>query len=253
MKKKRLLALVLALLMMGGTLVSCANSNPEDTLTTTDIGTETEAELSDNLPDDLDFEEREIVFISSHASDVADEINATAITGDPVNDAVFERNKTVEKRLNIKITSVHAGDPTAQVINSISSGSDDYDVMVARAWKAAPKTIDGYFANLRNTPYIDFDKPWWTQSFNEVMEYEGMQFAVTGAIVLSTYRRTHTTTFNKKIFTDANQPFLYEYVENGTWTLGKQASLVPLLHKDNGNSIQDWTGDVYGFVSRRSV
>ena len=45
MKKKRLLALVLALLMMGGTLVSCANSsNPEDTLTTTDIGTETEAD-----------------------------------------------------------------------------------------------------------------------------------------------------------------------------------------------------------------
>jgi hypothetical protein len=38
-------------------------------------------------------------------------------------------------------------------------------------------------------------------------------------------------------------------VENGSWTLDKQASLVPLFHQDNGNAQQDMTGDTYGFVS----
>ena len=52
----------------------------------------------------------------------------------------------------------------------------------------------------------------------------------------------------KDMFTDANQPFLYEHVENGTWTLGKQISPVPLFHRDNGNNAQDKSGDVYGFV-----
>ena len=114
-----------------------------------------------------------------------------------------------------------------------------------------PKTIEGYFADLRGTEeqYIDFEKPWWTQSFNDVVSYHDHQYGITGAMVLSTYRRTYTTVFNKRIFTDANQPYLYDHVENGTWTLDKQAALVPLLHRDNGNGVQDEEGDVYGFVS----
>jgi hypothetical protein len=38
-------------------------------------------------------------------------------------------------------------------------------------------------------------------------------------------------------------------VQNGTWTLDKQAELAPLFYKDNGNGRQDMTGDLYGFVS----
>jgi hypothetical protein len=57
------------------------------------------------------------------------------------------------------------------------------------------------------------------------------------------------TVFNKDLFKNANQPFLYEHVENGSWTLDKQASLVPLFHQDNGNAQQDMAGDTYGFVS----
>lgn len=67
--------------------------------------------------------------------------------------------------------------------------------------------------------------------------------------MLSLYRSTYITIFNKDMFTDAGQPFLYEHVENGTWTLDKQISLVPVFHRDNGNNAQDKTGDVYGFVS----
>jgi hypothetical protein len=38
-------------------------------------------------------------------------------------------------------------------------------------------------------------------------------------------------------------------VDNGTWTLDKQISLVPLFHQDNGNGQQDDEGDIYGFAS----
>jgi len=63
------------------------------------------------------------------------------------------------------------------------------------------------------------------------------------------YRFAFVTVFNQRLFTEANQKFLYDYVENGTWTLDKQISLVPLFHQDNGNSTQDPKGDVYGFVT----
>jgi ATP-binding cassette subfamily B protein len=55
--------------------------------------------------------------------------------------------------------------------------------------------------------------------------------------------------FNQDLFIDARQPFLYEYVENGTWTLDKQASLAPLFYRDtNGDGQQDPT-DYYGLVT----
>jgi hypothetical protein len=42
-------------------------------------------------------------------------------------------------------------------------------------------------------------------------------------------------------------------VENGTWTLDKQTSLVPLFHRDNGNGVQDKDSDIYGFISTQHI
>ena len=171
------------------------------------------------------------------------------MTGVTVEDIIYERNKAVEERLGITITGIQDANAIDKVITAVSGNSADYDVLVESCWRSAPKFTGNYFRNLRKTEYLDFDKIWWNQSFNEVVEYNDAQYGVTGAMVLSLYRRTHVTVFNKDLFTDANQTFLYEYVENGTWTLDKQISLVPLFHHDNGNSVQDQTGDVYGFLS----
>ena len=255
MKKTRLSALLLALLMVSSTFVACGKTeDPEETraAATTEAITEEDTELRDNLPNDLKYGNDKVTILSrNYGSDLIDEIYVKDLKSDPVNDAIYERNKQVEERLSIKIDSIRESteEPINKIITAINSGITDYDIMVELSWKAMPKSIEGYFADLRKTAYLDFDMPWWTQGFNESASYRDAQFAVTGTMVLSTYRRTYTTVFNKQIFTDANQPFLYDYVADGTWTLDKQISLVPLFHRDNGNSIQDATGDVYGFIS----
>lgn len=257
MKAKRILASLLATLMLAGSLAACAKGDePEDTKMTgqsTEAPGEEDTELKDSLPDDLNYGNDDIILISRDIGmGLADEIYVETLNSDPVNDAIYERNRSVENRLGVKITSIRETETIVdKVITTVNGGSADYDIMVEYCWLAAPKSIEGYFADLRGTEeqYIDFEKPWWTQSFNDVVSYHGRQYGVTGAMVLSTYRRTYTTVFNKRLFTDANQPYLYDFVENNTWTLDKQASLVPLLHRDNGNGIQDEEGDVYGFVS----
>lgn len=249
MKHTRTLAVILASLLLIPTFASCANGgNTEDTQDTKDSTVETNAnELKDDLPADLHFGDDEIVFISDYPK----EIFAEKLAGDPVNDVIFERNKAVEQRLGVKITCL--SDSTVNIIDkvvtSINGGSADYDVVDAKCWTAAPKTVDGFFSDLRTTAYLDFDKVWWNQSFNEAISYNESQYAITGAMVLSLYRRTYTTVFNKAMFTDAGQKFLYEYVDNGTWTLDKQASLIPVFYKDNGNQVQDLDDDIFGFVS----
>ena len=245
MKKTRLTALVLAMLMAGSTLVACSTPDePDDSASTTVSDKETNAdELKDDLPAGLNYNKDEIVFISS------DLITTDELTGDPVEDVIYERNSAVEQRLNVKITCINDGDAVNKMITAVKSNTADYDVLVDYCWKVAPNFTEGYFADLRQSKHLDFEKIWWNQSFNDVVVYNDMQFGVTGAMVLSLYRRTFVTTFNKPLFINANQEFLYEYVENGTWTLDKQASLVPLFHQDNGNQVADMDGDIFGFVS----
>ena len=245
-RMKRTLAILLASLMLLPALAACGEvDDPSDTKPSSQT-TSSEDDDSippDKLPADLKYNKEKINFISANQMDYDD------LTGDVVEDAVFERNKAVEERLNVEINVIQEDTPIDKVTTAVNGGSSDYDVMVELCWRAAPKFTGNYFYNLRNTEYLDFEMPWWNQSFTDVVTYNDITFGVTGAMVLSLYRRTYVTVFNKDLFTDANQPFLYDYVENGTWTLDKQTSLVPLFHQDNGNSQKDMVGDIYGFVS----
>ena len=259
MKLTRILSVVMALLMLAACFTACGTPTDDPAQTTpkntaSDV-TEIETELTDWLPDDLNYEGDKIIILSRYREGwTSGEIAVKELISEPVNDAVYERNKAVEERLGVEIVSIeeHDDDPRVvvnKVANAVQAGTHEYDVMAAACYAAVSQALNGTFADLRGTEYLDFDKPWWSEGFNEVIEYGGAQYAVTGDVVLSLYRFAFVTIFNKNIFTDANQTFLYEYVENGTWTLDKQIELVPLFHKDNGNSLQDKEGDVYGLVS----
>ena len=246
-RMKRTLAILLASLMLLPALAACGEADePDDTKPSSQTTSAEEGDPSipaDELPANLNYKGEKITFISVNDMDYDE------LTGDAVEDAIYERNKAVEERLDVEISVIKEETPIDKVIMAVNGGNTDYDVMVELCWRAAPKFTGNYFYNLRNTEYLDFDKPWWNQSFTDVVTYNDITFGVTGAMVLSLYRRTYVTVFNKDLFKDANQPFLYEHVENGSWTLDKQASLVPLFHRDNGNAQKDMVGDIYGFVS----
>ena len=253
MKAKRILSLFLALLTATGSLAACAGTQdgPEGTDgVTTEAVSEADTFLQDNLPDDLDLGETKVTFYGLSGT----RIGAPELTGDHVSDAIFERNKYVEDRLNVEISVTEENSSDVffivnKVATLVQSGSTDYDVVTSPCWVLLDQALSGYYANLAATEYMDLTQPWWTQDFNESTSYNGIQFAAAGHILLSTYSSAFATAFNQNLFIEANQPFLYEYVENGTWTLDKQASLAPIFHRDNGNGVQDASGDYYGLVS----
>ncbi len=257
MKSKRTLSLLLALLLLGSSLVSCATGadDPIDTDSQTTAAEEEEDAIKDNLPADLNYGGDTITFISQYVEGITSgEIAVPGLTSDPINDSVFERNKFVENRLNIKISHITENSDdygvVQKVVTAVKSGSQEYDGLTSPAYVVLEQALGGTFANLTSVDsYIDMEQPWWTAGFNDAISFQETQYAAAGSVLLSTYRFAYATVFNKTLFTDANQPFLYEYVEDGTWTLDKQASLVPLFHRDNGNGTQDTTGDYYGFVT----
>ena len=261
MKMTRILAALLALFMLVGTFAACGGPVEEPDTTTPDgttaaaTETEGETEISDDLPEDLNYGGDKIVILSRYREGwTSGEIDVEGLTSEPVNDAVFERNKAVEERLGVEIVSIEEPGDSAYIVvekaaTAVKSGTHEYDVLAAACYTSLNESINGTFADLRKSLYIDLDQPYWSQGFNEVVEYHGAQFAALGDALLSQYRFAFVTLFNKDIFTDTNQPFLYEAVENGTWTLDKQISLIPIFHQDNGNGEQDEDGDIYGLVS----
>ncbi len=257
------ISLLLAVSMLAASLCACANngentespSATENAVTSADVSensSETTPECS--LPD-LDYGGEEIVILSRYREGwTSGEIAVEGILHEPVNDAVYERNKIVEDRLKIKISSVEincegAADVISKLTTSVSGGTHEYDIVAAACYVALNSSLEGTFRDLRKSEYLDFEKPWWTQGFNEAIEYKGMQFAVTGAALLSMYRFAFATLFNKRLFSEAKVDYLYDNVRNGTWTLDYQNSIVETFYRDDGNGKQDETGDIYGFVS----
>ena len=258
MKATRFISFFLATLMLTSSLFACAtkadtpaNTDPDETT----AATEEDTGLRDNLPDGLDYGGETIMFYQyvDGAPLIVSELNS-----DPINDSVFERNKYVENRLNVRLANIveRNGDAYTVVnktVTAVQSGSTDYDVITSPCWVVLDQSLGGTFANMADAGRIELSQPWWTQGFNEAVSFQGNQYVVAGSILLSIYRNTFATVFNKALFTNANQVFPYEYVQNGTWTLDKQISLIPLFHRDNGNATQDELGDYYGLATGPAI
>ena len=120
-KLKRVCSLAVLLAMLTQ-MAACSNTDVSDTKETTaetksatadnteiTEATEEDTKLCPNLPSDLKFDGEE-VRIMQHPAGGGDwaewlsrDLYAESITGEPINDAVFERNSYVEDKLDVKL------------------------------------------------------------------------------------------------------------------------------------------------------
>lgn len=229
-----------------------------DTDQQTEPVTETETTPESSLPA-IDLNGEEFVFLSRYVEGLTSgELTVEGLNTNPVNDAVYDRNQLVEAQLHVTIrneelTSNDDYVTVKTIENLVSTGYHEYDVIAAPAYTATEYSLKGVFCDLRQSAYLDFDQPWWSQGVNEALEYKDTQFLVTGSIVLSMYRFAFATVFNKQIFSNNGVPYLYENVKDKTWTLDYQNSIIETLANSNGNVEQTLTGYVYGLVTNDNI
>ena len=131
---KKLIAFVLALASLA--LLVCACAQKEDNKNGGDVKDE-EKRWLDNLPEDLDLGGADIKFIISDADGQTlseRSIYVEEDDGDIVNSAIYNRNKSIEDRLNCTITLLEARQDGIQgaVTPSLMAGDDDYDDLGGR-------------------------------------------------------------------------------------------------------------------------
>ena len=216
-----------------------------------DLVSQETTEVPDNLPE-MDFGGYGFRIYVRDEMQYGEDFIAEEENGEPINDAVYARNKKIEERFGIGIKTIlfDSGDTLAYgVQNSVRAGSDDFDIIAmhgAGAFLFAANNLSlDWFENM---PYIDFDAPWWPDDITKNLSAFGRLYCMTGDISHLGLSCTGALLFNKYLFESLGIEYPYNDVIGGSWTLDKFMSIVRQGSGDlNGDGIISPESDRYGF------
>ena len=276
-KLKRITAVLIALLMLVPTLASCSDNTPAETKETTSQQetsqtaestdasadeSETEDErIKPNIPESADFGGDDITFLHwynpawTETVRQSRDIYAEGITGEAINDAVYNRNVKIEDAYKVKIALQleQSTDIASMVGQQVTAGDSTYDV-VYQILSAAPALIQkSYFHNLFNVPNIDLEKPWWDQNSISSLSTMGILPLVSTSINVNDKDATAALAFNKTIAENNQLEDLYTLVREGKWTYDKLTEMAEATYNDSNGDGTMTPDDVYGFLGGRDV
>lgn len=209
-------------------------------------------QLKDDLPDGLDFGEIEIKIQVRDEDFSKLEMYAESETGDIINDAIYNRNRQVEDRLNVRINIV-PGDgwstyenTIAKIRASIIAGDKSYDLIAGWSARIPALSLEGLFMNLKGMQYIDLEKPWWSQTLAKELTINNKLFLCSGDITLTQIASSSVIYINKELAQKFEIGDIYKIVLDGKWTLDKFYEMTKSVSEDvNGDGAMD-DQDIYG-------
>ena len=256
---KRFLILAVALLTLLPVFSSCKANDAKPSGTTpsadtTSPGDGETAEPEDNfyadrqnakdgLPEKMDFGGAEIRIIGETGTKdrIANCTWFAESSSDVIEEAIYRRNEIISSRLNIKMVNMSDGTATEDVDDkvklSVTTFSDDYDV----APYNTSLMLEGCYRDIMDLDYVNWDAPWWNQTYRDAATIEERLFSMTGEIKLTVLASTFLTYFNKTLMQDLHSDIdIYQLVRDGNWTIDKMTELCDSVYNDeNGDGLLD--------------
>lgn len=264
---KKLLALLLALLMLVPFVVSCANNNSDSDgesttkSTASENGTnETDTGEKVDVPDtkygkDLTF----LCFNDSGEWSVVD-IYTEKDSDDVLKSAIFQRNLYLKDTYDVTIKEVQEKDIAAKAKTEQASNSNAYQAYIAPLNTSAALASQSYLYDLASgdVPYINLSKSWWDQSANAGLSIGNQIYFATGDLLTIDNDATFILMFNKKMVENMSGTLTspYELVTNNQWTLAKFREMVELARKDldgNAADANSYKNDQFGLAGGQEM
>lgn len=181
------------------------------------------------------------------------EIFSEGENGDPLNDAIYQRNRKIEETLNVKIECYpmdNFGESSGKIRALIQSAEDVVDIALIHADGLPNLLGTGGLTDLYMLPNVDFTHTWWDQNAVAELTILDKMFAVTGDISLYLNYAPITYFFNKKLVSELALDDPYQLVRDGKWTLDSVMKLCTETAADlNGDGAMNETDDRYGMLS----
>ena len=165
-------------------------------------------------------------------------------TGEPINDAVYKRNRIVEDLYNIEIGIVPVTYPNrddfATIANrAIMAGDDLFDAALLLG-RAFPTILSkkNMTHDLWSIASLDLKKSWWDQNSSAELSIGGKLNCVIGDINLYSSFAPIVIYANKQLIEDYAVENLYQLVRDGKWTWDKLHDIAKSVTVDlNGDGV----------------
>ena len=264
---KKYLSGILAVLLMAQLLVSCGETeqNSDDTAAQDVNSTapnENPAETEEVSEYEQALESLEKYNFDGHDFNMIVRINSSVewliwrnrdivaeeMSGEAINDAVFERNTYVRDNYNCNITQTQSYNPASDLDISIKAGDNAYDVALPALEQSTSNAANGLFYNLNNISSLHLDAPWWDQNAARDLTVGERLYMMTGDISIMYKKSIGVLLFNKQLIEDNHLEDPYQLVKDHKWTIDKFNEMAASVSKDlNGDSQYD-LDDRYGLL-----
>lgn len=253
--KKRVLSLLLLVILLS----SCGTVTEEQTVGN-DAGTvkekasaETEPETESIAPEVQNMNGAVLTILNYTPESfnwANTQIFASDLTGETLNDALYQREQKLEQDYNCSLEELASGDVLGTLQTSVTAGDSDFDTAMLFDAQVSNMLSQGLLMSWDELN-IDLSEPWWDGAATEQYNFKGIQAAVSGAFSLYNYSTRHCYVFNEDLLTITSpETDLYGIVRDGAWTLDRMYELAELAVSDlDGDGTMTTDNDRYGIVS----
>ncbi len=251
MRTTKLIALLVAFLLIMLLCISCNQDNISEqpntnTVSTNDLSTNTEEYVWHSGFNDYEFRvlNYEPIWLCNNQLDFTADESFTS----NLSQSIYKRNRFVEEKLNIKFTEIQhefaSWDERAAicntVANSISSGYDEYDVAILPVAFHVSLLHSGALKELSQIESIQSEEAWWDRSISDSLKVNGKAYMLSSPFNLFTYELSWGLFFNRSMAKEQQMPDFYELVRNGKWTLEEFYNQVRVAPQLNGEVNYEW-------------
>lgn len=259
----RLLALILACLLVILPLAACGDRPDDPVNTDTSPATQGESETDPVdealavIREDADWGGKEFGYLYvdrfGYAEEIKAESNMSESSGSGIiNNAVWERNALFEEygNLTLVIIPVDSDNVTGQIQLEVQASTGDFQLAVQPTSYTAGLATTGVLYNYLELD-IDYDREWWDAGTLD-FALDGRVFFMNGPHNIVDDDVTYLMTFNKQLHTEHRLANPYDLVRSGDWTMERFHDTVRGLSADNGDGKWD-AEDTYGLAMGGSM
>ena len=248
MKKKNLLTLLLAALML---LTACGGTETESIADQTNPEPgETESVLPGPQLPEMTWDGADFIVYSRRRGEFNYVIKEQ--TGEVYNDAQFALTAALEEKFGIVMEEIVSTDddygtaPQAEIL----AGDDSYQLISGHARGMFSYSTQNMAYDWYTLPYLNFENQWWDQNMLDGMSVGGKIHVLPDDLTKGALAETKCYMINKDLFAVNHVELPYEAALNGTWTFDMMREMVAVFTNDlNGDGEMNLKDDQFGYVT----
>ena len=181
-----------------------------------------------------------------------DALDWDEMTGDKLNDAIYDRNRFVEHALNTTLNVIKENNAGNKLTQSAMSASGDYDLGFDLIQSYAGGLLQkGLLRSYNTIRTIDLSAPWWDQSALKTMTIEGQSFFGLLDFSFDMCESLTVLFYNGELITQNQLDDPYELFLEEDWTIDRLKSMMEVVSLDkNGDGKFEIKYDCFGLAGR---